>query len=326
MGKDKFGTKRGKCGMCDECYEYTPPQDGISLACEYCDHKPIYHAEVITLGTCSCGKCHGYTSNNECQYTSCDYCDCSADKHIGYDKVQNELDKAKQRLNSAVAPVVKPQETTPTPQPQVSTAVKNGSSYGLQGFQGQTAQSREMQPMLANHQPPMTTGQYGAMPSQGGMLYQGSVPYQGGGMPSQGMPSQGGRSYQGGMPSQGIPYQGMPSQGMPYQGMPSQGMPSQGGRSSQGGMSSQGSMPSQGMPYQGMPSQGMPYQGMPSQGMPYQGMSSQGMPYQGGMSSQGGMPSGGDNKCVKPGCNRQKRQKEDGSGVYDYCGKFCAKS
>ena len=28
-----FGTKRGKCGFCEKCYEYTPPADGTTLAC-----------------------------------------------------------------------------------------------------------------------------------------------------------------------------------------------------------------------------------------------------------------------------------------------------
>lgn len=99
MGKDKFGTKRGKCGLCEECYEYTPPEDGTSLACDYCEHKPIYHIVVVKLGTCVCEKCPEYTSRYECQYTSCDNCDCSPDKHLGYEKVQLEVEKAKQRLS-----------------------------------------------------------------------------------------------------------------------------------------------------------------------------------------------------------------------------------
>ena len=97
MGRDKFGTRRGKCGICEECYEYTAPVDEVTLACEYCDHKPIYHVEIVTLGTCGCGKCPGYTSRLEYQYTSCDYCDCGADKHLGYEKVLLEVQKAKQR-------------------------------------------------------------------------------------------------------------------------------------------------------------------------------------------------------------------------------------
>lgn len=98
MGRDRFGTKRGKCGLCEKCYEYTPPADGTTLACDYCDHKPIYHILVVPLGVCECGLCHGYISRFECQYTSCGYCNCSADMHLGYARVQLEVDKAIQRL------------------------------------------------------------------------------------------------------------------------------------------------------------------------------------------------------------------------------------
>ena len=114
MGKDRFGNKRGKCSLCEECYEYMPPADGATLACEYCDHKPIYHEEVLKLGACTCGKCFEYISGQECQYTMCNYCDCSAEKHTGYEKVQLGVEKAKQRL----------------------------SQYGLKDYQSQPMQSQ----------------------------------------------------------------------------------------------------------------------------------------------------------------------------------------
>ena len=349
MGKDKFGTKRGRCGICEECYEYIPPASGETLACEYCDHKPIYHTEIVQLRTCSCGKCHGYTNNNEYQYTSCDYCDCAADKHIGYEKVQFELEKAKQRLKPPVAPVVRPPEPIPTPQAQLGPSGQSEPQYGLMT---QPGPPMGMTPPSMNPQLPMI-GQLGGIPNQG-------IPNQG--MSNQGIPNQG-------MSNQGMPNQGMPNQGMSNQGMPNQGMPNQGMSTMQGYAEPQYQVPSHmqsqmppqqfSMPYGAMQGQFPPGYGqsptIPNQqfqtqpqfqqpgAMPH-GMSQPNVSMQPGYMSwipplgqhnMGGSGSGGSGNrgtsgdsgggiCIRPGCNKPKRKQDDGIGYYDYCGRFCS--
>ena len=93
MGKDNSGTKRSRCVACNECPEFTSSIGNNS--CQNCGHNSQCHAKVVNLGICECGNCHGYTSENEFQYFACDYCECRADKHIGWDRVQIEIDKVR---------------------------------------------------------------------------------------------------------------------------------------------------------------------------------------------------------------------------------------
>ena len=48
MGRDRFGTKRGKCGFCEKCYEYTPPADGTTLACDYNNHTMCIDIQIYS--------------------------------------------------------------------------------------------------------------------------------------------------------------------------------------------------------------------------------------------------------------------------------------
>ena len=356
MGKDKFGTKRGKCVACDECYEYTAASDGKSLACEYCDHKPIYHAEVVALGSCSCGKCAGYESANEFQYNTCDYCDCSADKHIGYSKVEAEIEKVKLRLNesrtgqisapktteSTVANVAQPKLLTdqqqqvtgiqmPAPQFGISPSIpeQNTRQYGMHanpspgGYSMQYGQQSYPTP---NQQP--TYGQMASIPTPNQQPTYGQ-------MASIPTPNQ--QPTYGQMAS--IP---TPNQQSTYGQMASIPTPNQ--------QSTYGQMASIPTPAQQYPTQ-QPSYGYPMQpsGMP-RGLNPQNM-YQPSYSQAGMQPptampfsptgpsgnfsvpfntTGGaagfqsPNICKNQGCTRPRRRKEDSSGHYDFCGKTCA--
>lgn len=87
--KDIQGIQRGACNKC-ECEEYRcPPQEGARLRCEYCDHTPVDHVRMITLGACKlCGDdcCEKYESETPNKYTDCQYCGCGAQHHEGAEK------------------------------------------------------------------------------------------------------------------------------------------------------------------------------------------------------------------------------------------------
>ncbi len=92
--KDIQGILRGKCNKC-ECEEYRcPPPDekageAVRLRCEYCDHTPVDHVKIITLGACKQCVDHGcdkYESESTTSYTDCQYCGCGAQHHAGAEK------------------------------------------------------------------------------------------------------------------------------------------------------------------------------------------------------------------------------------------------
>ena len=317
MGKDKFGTKRGRCGACEECYEYIAPSDG-KLACDYCDHKPIYHTEVVALGSCSCGNCAGYESSNECQYNACDYCDCSAEKHIGYNKVQAEIDKVKQRLlETRTGQVSHPKSIESTVQP----------------LQQVDAQRQESAIYVSHSHPPGVYSQPSSIPGQPqfGIQMPSSVPN----------PMQQFSPQQPQQPKQ-LPYGSQMAQNpiptqqhyplqQPYgpQMYNMQPNPMPRAYSPENPFHSYGQAPMQHAPMQPVPMQQAPMQQSPMQQAP---------PFRMPFSPTGagpGIPSGpyesgvgaGNffaNICKNPNCKKPRRAKEDNSGLYDYCGRRCA--
>ena len=84
--KDRQGVLRGKCSECNECNEYVKPVEGAR--CDYCDHVPTKHVEIIKLGTCKCGDCDEYLSEEKFSYTDCEYCGCKAADHKGAEKCE----------------------------------------------------------------------------------------------------------------------------------------------------------------------------------------------------------------------------------------------
>ena len=353
MGKDRFGTKRGRCVACEDCYEYTAPTDGKSLACEYCDHKPIYHAEVVALGSCSCGKCAGYESSNEFMYNTCDYCDCSADKHIGYEKVYAEIEKVKQRLGGANSvQVSSPKTSEPSvsshapQQPDPAMQMQPGSSqYGLQTYSLSPTGTQPWQPQGMSGQHP---GQFASsMTPQmipGGYQFGNtnpSVPYQQGGYPrppgfqtpvarQQAPPTQHNPPSS---PYQYVPnFPYSPGQGNPAYPPNAGGYPAGGAQSPMGGYGGGTSGYGGGTSGYGGGTGGG-YGGGTSGygGGTGGGTSGYGGGYGGGTSGYGGSTGGyggggGGGKCKNPSCSRSRRQKEDGSGHYDFCSKTCAQS
>ena len=85
--KDVQGIQRGKCNSC-KCIEYRAPEDSGKYRCDYCNHTPGEHVEILELGACkTCGKsgCDRYSSEEPNSYTDCQYCGCPASQHEGSD-------------------------------------------------------------------------------------------------------------------------------------------------------------------------------------------------------------------------------------------------
>ena len=365
MGKDKFGTKRGKCVACDECYEYTAASDGKSLACEYCDHKPIYHAEVVALGSCSCGNCAGYESANEFQYNTCDYCDCSADKHIGYSKVEAEIEKVKLRLNesrtgqisapktteSTVANVAQPKPLTdqqqqatgiqmPTSQFGISPSIpeQNTRQYGMHpnpspggyfippGMQyGQQSYGNQM----PSNPTPNQQQSYTQMPSNPFQAQQPPL----GQIPSNPTPHQ--QQHFAQMPSNPIQAQQQPFGQMAPNPTPAQQYPTQQSSYVHPMQAMHNQMQPSGLPRmyinpnpQNMyqPSYGQTAMQQPPTSMPFSPTGSSGN-FSGPFNTAGGAAGfQPPNICKNQGCHRPRRRKEDNNGHYDFCGKTCAQA
>ena len=348
MGEDKFGTKRGMCALCEDCKEYTKPTNN-SQSCDYCDHKPVYHIEVIQLGACICNDCDGYTSPTLSKASECEYCGCPAPNHKGWDQIQRQVEKIKNRSakpTGAIESVVTKPISAP-PQPNPSTMAQGMHQIpdpqpniqfggGIVGYNNPPSQPQVQAQYTKQQSQP---GPQGA--AYGNQFSSQPLPQQPAYNPmSQGMTSQGHQHY----PNPGtVPqHSGMPAQGYPPQhsGMPAQGyQPQHSGMPAQGHPPQHSGMPAQGHPPQhsGMPAQGHPshHSGMPAQGHPQQQYAMpQHPPNSSSSSSSSGQAGGyagfftgtsGADKCKNPNCTRSKRAKEDGSGFYDFCGRTCAK-
>lgn len=82
--KDIQGVQRGKCNSC-ECIEYRAPEEKSKFRCEYCNHTPTDHVQIVELGACKKDDCDcdQYSSEDPNSYTECQYCGCPASQHEG---------------------------------------------------------------------------------------------------------------------------------------------------------------------------------------------------------------------------------------------------
>lgn len=90
--KDRQGIIRGKCTAPEcECREYMTPVNSNGARCDYCDHVPVKHVKMITLGAClKCKECDKYETEEPGSYSNCGYCECPAQYHQGAEKCNND--------------------------------------------------------------------------------------------------------------------------------------------------------------------------------------------------------------------------------------------
>ena len=155
MGEDEFGTKRGMCALC-ECNEYLKPSND-SQNCDFCDHKPVKHIEIIQLGACICNDCDGYTSPTLSKASVCEYCGCPAPNHKGWDQIQRQIEKIKTRIakpTGAIGSVVTKDILSQLSTPQPSVPYGGFMSYNnpsTQPFYADQAQytKQQSQPLFS---------------------------------------------------------------------------------------------------------------------------------------------------------------------------------